>query len=78
MKKGDLSTPIKQPSGFYLVRAEDVSEQPFNEVVPQVNQAIRQAKYEAWLKGVQAQYNVKIDNQAYFAPRAPAQLQQVH
>jgi peptidyl-prolyl cis-trans isomerase C len=78
MKQGELSAPIKQPSDFYLIRAEEVSQQPFNDVVPQINQAVRQAKYVGWLKGLQDQYNVKIESQAYFTPRAPAQLQQVH
>jgi parvulin-like peptidyl-prolyl isomerase len=78
LKQGEISAPVKQPSDFFLIRAEAVSQQPYNDVIPQIDQAIRQAKYVEWLKGMQAQYNVKIDNPAYFAPRAPAQLQQVH
>jgi len=78
MKQGELSAPIKQPGDFYLIRAEELSEQPFNDAVPQINQAVRQAKYVEWLKGLQAQYNVKIESQDYFTPRVPAQLQQVH
>lgn len=78
LKQGELSAPIKQPSDFYLIRADEVGQRPYDEVFAQVNQAVRQAKYAEWLKGMQAQYNVKVENQAYFAPRAPAQLQQVH
>ena len=78
LKQGEISAPIKQPSDFYIIRAEEVGQEPYNDVIPQISQAIRLAKYAEWLKGMQAQYNVKIDNPAYFAPRAPAQLQQVH
>jgi peptidyl-prolyl cis-trans isomerase C len=78
LKQGEISAPIKQPNGFYLIRAEEVNQQPFNEAVMQVIQVVRQAKFQEWLKGLQAQYSVKIENQAYFAPRVPAQLQQVH
>jgi parvulin-like peptidyl-prolyl isomerase len=78
LKQGEISAPIKQPTGFYLVRAEEVTEVPFNDSLGQIIQAVRQAKFQEWLKGMQAQYNVKIDNPGYFATRAPAQLQQVH
>jgi parvulin-like peptidyl-prolyl isomerase len=78
LKQGDISSPVKQPSGFYLIRAEQVTQQPYDDVVVQINQAVRQVKFQEWLKGVQGQYNVKIESPAYFAPRAPAQLEQVH
>ena len=78
LKQGEVSAPIKQPNGFYLIRAEEINQQPFNDAVMQIIQAVKQAKFQEWLKGMQAQYNVKIENPAYFAPRVPAQLQQVH
>jgi parvulin-like peptidyl-prolyl isomerase len=78
LKQGEISAPIKQPNGFYLIRAEEVAQEPFNDVILQIIEAVRQAKYQDWLKGMQAKYNVKIEDPAYFAPRAPAQLQQVH
>ena len=70
--------PIKQPNGFYLIRAEQVGQRPFEQVFGQITQAVRQAKSQAYMKAIQEQYNVKVDNPAYFAPRIPAQLQQVH
>jgi peptidyl-prolyl cis-trans isomerase C len=78
LKQGEVSAPIKQPNGFYLIRADEVNQQLFNEAAMQVIQAVKQAKFQEWLKGLQAQYSVKIENQDYFAPRVPAQLQQVH
>jgi peptidyl-prolyl cis-trans isomerase C len=78
LKQGELSAPIRQSNSFYLIRAEDISQQPFNDSILQIIQVVKQAKFQEWLKGMQAQYNVKIDNPAYFVPRIPAQLQQVH
>jgi peptidyl-prolyl cis-trans isomerase C len=78
LKQGEMSAPIKQPNGFYLIRAEEISMVPFSSALIQINQAVKQAKYQEWLKGMQAQYNLKIENPAYFTPRVPAQLQQVH
>jgi peptidyl-prolyl cis-trans isomerase C len=78
LKPGEVSAPIKQPNGFYLIRAEEISRQSFNDSTLQIIQAVKQAKFQEWLKGMQAQYSVKVESPAYFAPRLPAQLQQVH
>ena len=78
LKQGELSMPIKQPNGFYLIRAEQVGQRPFEQVFGQITQAVRQAKSQAYMKAIQEQYNVKVDSPAYFTPRIPAQLQQVH
>jgi peptidyl-prolyl cis-trans isomerase C len=78
LKQGELSAPIKQPNGFYLIRAEEINQKSFDDSIVQILQVEKQAKFQEWLKGMQAQYSVKIENPAYFAPRVPAQLQQVH
>jgi len=78
LKQGEMSAPIKQPNGFYLIRAEEVSQKSYLESVMQIIQTLKQSKFQEWLKGMQAQYSVKIENPAYFAPRVPAQMQQVH
>jgi peptidyl-prolyl cis-trans isomerase C len=78
LKQGEISAPVKQPGGFYLIRAEEISQRSFDESAMQIAPAVRKEHFDAWLKDLQAKYNVKIENPAYFAPRAPAQLQQVH
>jgi peptidyl-prolyl cis-trans isomerase C len=78
LKQGEVSDPIKQPNGFYLIRAEEINQKSFNDSVMQIIQVEKQTKFQEWLKGMQAQYSVKIENPDYFAPRVPAQLQQVH
>jgi peptidyl-prolyl cis-trans isomerase C len=78
LKEGEVSAPVKQPNGFYLIRAEQITQQPFNDSILQIIQAVKQAKFQEWMKGLQAQYSVKVENPAYFTARLPAQLQQVH
>jgi hypothetical protein len=78
LKQGEVTPVIKQPAGFYLIRAEQTGLQPFNDVFGTIAQTVRQAKFDEYMKNLKAQYNVKVENPAYFAPRAPAQLQQVH
>lgn len=78
LKQGAVSAPIKEANSFYLVRAEEIKEKSFNQSVMQIMDALKQAKFQQWVKGVQAQYNVKIENPAYFAPRIPAPVQPAH
>lgn len=78
LKQGEVSAPIKEANSFYLVRAEQIQEKTFNQSVMQIMDTLKQAKFQQWVKGVQAQYNVKIENPAYFAPRLPAPVQPAH
>jgi parvulin-like peptidyl-prolyl isomerase len=73
LKQGEMSAPIRQPTGFYLIRAEEINQRSFKDAYVQIGPAARQAKFEEWLKNLRAQYSVKVENPAYFsAPRAPA------
>src|SRR5580658_1166480 len=75
LKQGEVSEPVKQANGFYLIRAETVVIQPLAEVRPQIIEEQRNARFNEWIKGVQARFTVKVDNPAYFVPKRPAQLQ---
>ncbi len=50
LKQGEISDPIKQPNGFYIVRVEEKSVQPLNSVREPIIQELRQAHLDAWLK----------------------------
>jgi peptidyl-prolyl cis-trans isomerase C len=77
LKQGDVSEPVKQANGFYLIRAETVVVQPLGEVRPQIIEELKQSRFNDWIKTVQARFTVKVDNPAYFVPKRPAQLQTV-
>jgi peptidyl-prolyl cis-trans isomerase C len=79
LKQGEVSEPVKQPNGFYLLRADELTTLPFAEVSTQLVQDLRQEHFNEVMKDLQTQYTVKVDNQAYFTPKPqPPQLQQVH
>jgi peptidyl-prolyl cis-trans isomerase C len=78
LKQGETSVPVRVPNGFYLIRADEINQKSFNDALQQIGPAVRKEHLDAQLKVLQAKYNVKVENPAYFAPRAPAQLQQVH
>jgi peptidyl-prolyl cis-trans isomerase C len=77
LKEGEVSEPVKQANGFYLIRADSVIVQPYNDVRPQIIEDLKQARFNDWMKSIQARFTVKVDNPAYFVPRRPAQLQTV-
>jgi len=78
LKPGELSEPIRQPNGFYLIRLEELHTVPYDDVSGQIATDIRQDKFKEWTKSLQTQYSIKVIDPAYFAPKAPpAQLQQV-
>jgi parvulin-like peptidyl-prolyl isomerase len=79
LKQGEVSEPVKQPNGFYLIRAEELTTLPLADVSSQLVQDMRQEHFTEVMKDLQTQYTVKVDNPAYFTPKQPApQLQQVH
>jgi peptidyl-prolyl cis-trans isomerase C len=77
LKEGEVSEAVKQANGFYLIRADSVVTQPYNEVRPQIIEELKQARFNDWLKSLQTRFAVKVDNQAYFTPKRPPQLQTV-
>ena len=79
LKPGEMTQPIRQASGYWLIRLEDMHSQAYSEVGDQIIAEIKQQQFQEWQKSLLSQYTVKVDNPAYFAPKpAPAQLQQVH
>jgi len=72
LKLGEVSQPVKQPNGFYLFRAEEVSPQPLAEVQDQVLNELKQAHFKQWMDAVNAGLNFKIQNEGFFVESAPA------
>lgn len=66
LKAGEVSVPVKQPNGFYLFRAEEVSAQPLAEVQEEVLNEVKQAHFKQWMDEVSRSLNLKIQNEAFF------------
>ena len=77
LQAGQVSEPVRQPNGFYLIRVDEFNTEPFNDVSMQIFQEVKQQRFNEWVSSIQAQYKVKVENQAYFTPRTPLQLQPV-
>jgi peptidyl-prolyl cis-trans isomerase C len=77
LKEGEVSEPVKQANGFYLIRADSIVMQPFGEVRPQIIEELKQTRLTDWMKSLETRYAVKVENPAYFTPKRPVQLQTV-
>ena len=70
LKKGEVSEPIPQPHGYYLLRAEEVSYAPEAQVQTDILLTLRQQRYNEWLNQNTAGVKVQFPNPAF--PGTPA------
>jgi peptidyl-prolyl cis-trans isomerase C len=79
LKQGEISDPIKQSNGFYIVRVEEKSVQPLNSVREPIVQELRQTHFDAWMKEQSNHFQPTVlrpdfflQPQRYLPPTAPA------
>ncbi|HJZ95677.1 MAG TPA: peptidylprolyl isomerase [Candidatus Solibacter sp.] len=65
LKKGEISEPLKQPNGFYLLRAEEVSYRPLSDVRDDIYNELKNAKAREWLDRMNLSTVVKVLNPAF-------------
>ncbi len=75
LKQGEVSEPVRQPNGFYLFRAEEVSTRTFQQVQIDLYEQARQAKSNQWMAKLNESINFKVEDEKFFtpAPGAPPQ-----
>jgi parvulin-like peptidyl-prolyl isomerase len=80
---GQITDPIRQVSAFYVIRVEDKSTQPVNEVLDPISQEIRQAHVTEWFQNLTKRFEPTVENVEFFtqpsnalapqpAPKPPA------
>ncbi len=77
LKAGEVSAPLRQPNGFYIFRAESISQKPFSDVVGQIVSELKNTHLRGWLESATKGLDIKYDDEQFFAspaaPNAPAQ-----
>lgn len=68
LKPGQISDPVRQPNGFYLFRAEEITAQAYPEVKDQIFTELKQARFKEWLEGVRASLDIKVENEEFLKP----------
>jgi peptidyl-prolyl cis-trans isomerase C len=73
LKPGELSEPIRQPNGFYVFRAEEVTHRPLSQVRDEIFSALKQQHYSEWLEKTNKGTKVVFNSPAFLGltPAAP-------
>ena len=66
LKPGEISDPIRQPNGFYIVNVEERGIQPLADVKQLVANDVRQERFQKWAADEQKQFEVTVESPAYF------------
>lgn len=66
LKAGEISEPVRQANGFYVVKLEERGIQPFSEVKDAVATEIKQERFQKWMTDVQKPYEVTVESPVFF------------
>lgn len=72
LKPGEISEPVRQPLGFYIVKVESRTVQPFDEVKQLVTDDLKQERFQKWMSGMQSKFEIDVEAPSYFQPAAPS------
>jgi parvulin-like peptidyl-prolyl isomerase len=73
MKQGDVSEPLRQANGYYLLRAEQVSYRPFEQVRDEVFGQLRSERATKWMNEQNtAAANIQYPSAEFLATPEPA------
>jgi peptidyl-prolyl cis-trans isomerase C len=59
LKQGEVSEPVRQPNGYYLFRADQVTSQPFDQVRDDIFNHLKQERFRQWMEEMQASIKVQ-------------------
>jgi parvulin-like peptidyl-prolyl isomerase len=76
LKAGQVSEPIKQRNGYYLIKVESVTKQTYAQVRTEIYEEMKGEAFSVWLKDVQKKFQVKLENADFFKPPAAPALPQ--
>jgi peptidyl-prolyl cis-trans isomerase C len=77
LKPGEISDPIRQPMGYYIVKMEERSIPPFEEVRETLEQEMRKERFDEWMNSVQKEFEITIEAPEAFPQAAIANPQQL-
>lgn len=75
LKAGEVSAPVRQPNGFYIFRADEVSQRPLEQVREQLVKQLQSERLQEWLKSTTKSLNIKFENEQFFSGAAAAETQ---
>jgi parvulin-like peptidyl-prolyl isomerase len=70
LKAGEVSDPVRQPNGFYVFRAEEVSAKPYDDVKDQIFNELKSARLKQWLDKTTKELNIQYEDNEFFSVTA--------
>ena len=70
LKQGEVTEPVRQPNGFYLLRAEEVQYRPLSQVRDEIFTELRQRHYSQWLEQTNKDAKVEFTSPAFLSDAA--------
>jgi peptidyl-prolyl cis-trans isomerase C len=67
LKQGEVSEPLRQASGFYLLRAEEITYRPLSQVRDEIFEELKHLQYTQWFDRMNRETKVEITNPAFLA-----------
>jgi peptidyl-prolyl cis-trans isomerase C len=65
LKQGEVSELVRQPNGFYIFRADEITFRPLSEVRDEIFTKIQEDRYHEWLDKTNRDATVDITNPAF-------------
>jgi len=72
LEKGQISDPVRQPHGFYIFRAEEVTYRPLSQVRDQIFTDVKNAHAQQQILELDHEVKVEFPNPAYPPPKPAA------
>jgi peptidyl-prolyl cis-trans isomerase C len=72
LNQGQITEPVRQPNGYYLLRAEVVTVRALSEVRDQIFSDLKQQHFKEWMDKIHNEIKVEYTNPA-FQPKKPAE-----
>ncbi len=71
LKPGEVTDPVRQPNGYYILRLQEMTPQPYDEVREVLYNEIKNARVKEWMDANVKSVEVKVENPEFFAPKKP-------
>jgi hypothetical protein len=73
LKAGQVTEPLRVPTGFYLFRIEEITTQSYDTVRDDIFIEIQQKRFDEWREKIQKSLDVKIVNEDFFNKTAASE-----
>jgi len=66
LRQGEVTDPVRQPNGFYILKADEISYRPLSEVRDELYNELALKHHQEWLETQRKETTVKIVNEKFF------------